>query len=87
MKTAYFALPCPFCGNEIDLEDEDTLHITGAWKTVHNHFRAYLRPQDPTAEGYVYGIHCNVIYGGCGASINEDSVWEVVKAWNTRAKE
>ena len=84
MRTDLKALPCPFCGMELDLEDSDTMHITGAWKTVHGKYRAYLRPNDPTAEGYVYGIHCNVIYGGCGASIDADGVDEVVTAWNKR---
>ena len=84
MKTDLKALPCPFCGSEIDLEDEDTMHITGAWKTFRGKHRAYTFPNDPTAEGYVYGIHCNVIYGGCGASIDADGVDEVVTAWNKR---
>lgn len=78
------ALPCPFCGSEIDLTDSDTMHITGAWKTMHGQYRAYLRPNDPTAEGFVYGIHCNVIYGGCGASIDADGKEEVVERWNRR---
>jgi hypothetical protein len=85
MCTEQTALPCPFCGAEIDLSDEDVLYPTGAWKTHESGFRGYLRPNDPTREGLVWSIHCNVIYGGCSAEMSADSKEEVVQKWNRRA--
>ena len=82
---------CPFCGNELDCEDSDTLHkSTTAWREdpygpPGQTLRHYVRYNDPRGiHGRCYEVHCNTIYGGCGAQISGDSLEETILKWNTR---
>lgn len=77
-------LPCPFCGSELDDADSDTLHMSHiAWKDAYGR-RNYVRYNEP-CDGHCYEVHCPKIYGGCGATITEDSIEEVIAAWNKRS--
>lgn len=86
--------PCPFCRLELDADDPDTLHRSGTiWKARGANGREYVsfRTQMTFPEkdmndymGWCYEIHCNKIYGGCGATIHQDSKEEAIEAWNKR---
>ena len=89
-------LPCPFCGSALDDADSDTLHMSHiAWKDTYCHVpiheetkggikRLYVKYNEP-CDGHCYEVHCPTIYGGCGATITEDSIEEVIAAWNKRS--
>jgi hypothetical protein len=68
-------LPCPFCGFQIDINDEDCLYPAS-------------RPEyDVITDSMKYGlyeINCYEIGGGCGISIISDSPDNCIKKWNTR---
>lgn len=81
------AKPCPFCGFKVDPEDLDTLYPSGAWRDEPGLGRVYLKGTNPTADGKVYKLSCNTIYGGCGAEMHGDSIDEVLTKWNTRVGE
>jgi hypothetical protein len=78
-------LPCPFCGKQMDIHCDETLHRSStAWKDT-KYGRGYVRYHEE-CDGYCYEVHCNKIYGGCGATITDDSIEEVIAAWNKRSK-
>ena len=81
-------LPCPFCGNKVDLEDYDTLYPSGVfWREDKElgmrtyHSRKNSLPSDKQC----YAMHCPVPSGGCGAQVSGDSEAEAVAAWNRRS--
>lgn len=76
--------PCPFCGMELDDTDSDTLHISGGWIEHPIIGRHYVPSREAPPDQKCYAIHCNVIYGGCGASISGDSRQEAINNWNRR---
>ena len=80
--------PCPFCGYQIDITDEDTLYPDGTyWYDVPEFGRVYKNINDldlSISYGRCWGIHCQPIYGGCGASIDGDSEEEVIAKWQSR---
>jgi len=79
--------PCPFCGKEIDIDDEDTLYPNGiVWEDI-EYGRVYHRfgsaPATPK-ERYCWSVHCSTISGGCGAQMSADSKEEAIEKWNKR---
>jgi hypothetical protein len=83
--------PCPFCGKEMDLTCNETLHSSGIAYINTLHGRHYLTVGSARDKGGYYDglckvVRCATIYGGCGASISGDSASEVITAWNTRVK-
>ena len=81
------ALPCPFCGMEVDLEDHDTLYPSGTgWLFDEElQMRTYHRPTQVPNEQWCWGMHCSTCAGGCGAEIHGDSKAEALAKWNRRA--
>lgn len=78
-------LPCPFCGYNLDSEDSDTIYPSGiGWKDE-QYGRKYVNYREKH-DGLCHKVVCNTIYGGCGASIDEDSREEAIAAWNKRIK-
>jgi hypothetical protein len=80
------ALPCPFCGKEVDFDDADTLYPSGSgWKddviegirTYHN-FRIVPKSQ------WCWSMHCPTPAGGCGCEVSGDSKEEALARWNLR---
>ncbi len=81
--------PCPFCGMEIDITDEDTMYPDGTyWYDNPDLGRVYVNRDQlvlvPFQFGRCWGIHCQPIYGGCGASMTGDSEEEVIAKWQRR---
>lgn len=77
--------PCPFCGNEVDLEDDDTLHPSGVgWKPRGDIGRSYHSFREVPLEQWCYTMHCPTTSGGCGAEISGDSRQEAIDKWNKR---
>ena len=77
--------PCPFCGKEVDLEDEDTLYPNGCgWEDRTLGFRSYHSFREVPKEQWCWSMHCPVTSGGCGAEISGDSKQECIDRWNTR---
>lgn len=63
-------LPCPFCGQIPDEEDEDFCYpITRA-----------------DAKVVIYRAGCVEAAGGCGAEVLGHSAEEAIQRWNTRYK-
>ncbi len=84
------ALPCPFCGREVDFDDPDTLYPSGTgWKEFDNGgmmMRSYHSFRDVPKEQWCYTLHCVLQAGGCGVEMPGDSIEEVLERWNTRVK-
>jgi hypothetical protein len=77
--------PCPFCGKEVDLEDDDTLYPTGSgWKDRTEGFRSYHNFREVPKEQWCYGLHCATTAGGCGVEMQGDSMEEAISKWNAR---
>ena len=68
-------LPCPFCGFQVDILDEDCIYPA-------------TRPEyDKETKSMVYKIYeinCYESGGGCSANILGDSPLDCVNKWNTR---
>lgn len=78
-------LPCPFCGKEVDITDEDILYPTGAgWKEDDQIGRTYHPYKDVPYENWCWQIVCSIPAGGCGAELPGDSKTEVIMKWNRR---
>ena len=79
------ALPCPFCGKQVDLSDLDTLYPSGiVYKDCQDIGRHYgTRKEIPQYDGQCYVLRCDTGVG-CGASMSGDSVEEVLEQWNRR---
>lgn len=60
--------PCPFCGQEIDPQDEFCYPIT--------------RPDHEGKQ--VFRAGCTEAAGGCGADVTGWSAKEAMQKWNTR---
>lgn len=81
------ALPCPFCGKEVDFEDADTLYPTGTcWRDDEElGLRTYHRFSNrKESDSYIWGMHCPEPSWGCGAEIQGHSKEEAVEKWNNR---
>ena len=80
-------LPCPFCGQELDINDLDTIYPSGiVWRDDPDIGRAYYNYRDrlPNDE-LCWSIQCSTLTGkGCGAEIGGDSKEEAIAAWNKR---
>lgn len=77
--------PCPFCGHEVDLEEEDTLYPSGyGWKDREEGFRSYHRYTEVPREQWCWSMHCPTTAGGCGVELSADSKQECIDAWNRR---
>lgn len=81
-------LPCPFCGHEVDLEDDDTLYPSGLyWREIDGSeglvdfisFKDRLPTDNP-----MYSMNCPEVAGGCGAEIIGMSKEDALRKWNTR---
>lgn len=87
-----YLLNCPFCGNEMDINDRDVVYPTGYVKVkLQNSSRVALKclrdiPVEslPSKEYWEYGIYCSEHNGGCGAGIEGGNREKVIKKWNTR---
>ena len=81
--------PCPFCGKQLELDDEDVLHPNGRAWTEFDHggdiLRSYTSSKGIPEDQWCYSVHCPVSSGGCGAEISGDSRAEALEKWNTRA--
>lgn len=87
-------LNCPFCGNEMDINDPDVLYPTGdvlvkrpfmgrlklTWAKLQDFPVGALPPKDQ----WMYGVHCSEHNGGCGVSMEGGNAEKVIKKWNTR---
>lgn len=80
--------PCPFCGKQPDLSDDDTLYPTGHFwvnDDLGRHYFGYDHPKlKPDPSQMVWGVHCVEIAGGCGAEITGDSRDEAIAKWERR---
>ena len=64
-------LPCPFCGQVPDADDEDFCYqINATYKDKQRIYRA----------------GCIESAGGCGAEVLGDSYDDAIQRWNTRVK-
>ena len=64
-------LPCPFCGQKLDVNDIEVLH-------------PLTRPDH---DGKVlYRAGCVECYGGCGAEVTGWSSAEAIQRWNARTQ-
>lgn len=81
--------PCPFCGNNIDIDDPDTLHKTGTiWIDGLHDGRSYHHFKTDTKgleNGFCWEINCTTSSSGCGVNISADSKQEVIAKWQRRA--
>jgi hypothetical protein len=80
-------LPCPFCGMEVDLEESDTLHMSGIfWReTTTEGIRSYHSLRDRlSTDSACWVMNCPTVSGGCGVTINADSREEAIELWNRR---
>lgn len=85
MPTVYTFLACPFCGQEPPEDLSDTLYPSGTvWQDHEEGFRSYASIRDQPTWARCYTMNCTTNQGGCGASIDGDSLEEVVAAWNRR---
>lgn len=75
-------LPCPFCGKQVDLTDEDTLYPSGdGW--LWDEFlecKTYHSLRDVPQEQWCYLLHCS-----CGVTMYGDSKQETIENWNRRS--
>lgn len=77
--------PCPFCGKEVDLEDQDTIYPNGTgWEDRHNGLRSYHSFREVPKEQWCYSVHCVTTAGGCGAEMSGDTRQEAIDKWNSR---
>ena len=77
--------PCPFCGKEVDLEDNDTLYPNGTgWEIRPNGKRSYHSFRDVPKEQWCWSMHCPTTSGGCGVKMSGDSKQEAIDKWNKR---
>jgi hypothetical protein len=73
--------PCPFCGTEVDLNDEDTLYPNGlGWREEEENMRAYCMAREVPKEQWCYSLHCL----GCGVEMKGDTRQEAIDKWNQR---
>lgn len=80
--------PCPFCGKEVDPDNEDTLYPNGVgWKLRPKGYKSYHSFRDVPPEQWCYSMHCPETAGGCDAEISGDSAEEAIAKWNRRAYE
>lgn len=79
-------LPCPFCGNPVDVEDSDTLYPSGSgWKFNDElQLRTYHGFREVPPEQWCYVLSCSTHNGGCGAAMYGDSKAETIASWNKR---
>jgi hypothetical protein len=80
--------PCPFCGNTLDIIDEDTFGRTGTGWKIHptNGIRGYFNWKEVPINQQCYAVYCATTYGGCGAQVSGDSKEEAIENWNRRTK-
>lgn len=79
-------LPCPFCGMEVHIQDNDVLYPTGTgWQVNGEGYRTYHRAIDVPSNQWCYGLNCSTTAGGCGARIVGDTMEEAIELWNRRA--
>lgn len=78
--------PCPFCGKEIDPDqDDDAFYPNGTgWKVRDNGYISYHSARDLPQEQWCWSVHCAVTSGGCGAEMSGDTREEAMSKWNTR---
>ena len=79
---------CPFCDNNLDLADGETLYPNGTgWvQDPESNIRYYRRHKDVSPSNWCYTVHCPTMYSGCGAEISGDSQQEAIDKWNRRAQ-
>jgi acetate kinase len=68
-------LPCPFCGFQLDANDDDCIYPAT---------RATYNETNDSLEYNVYELNCYTTGGGCGASVLGDSAEDCITKWNTR---
>ena len=78
-------LPCPFCGKELDVNDDEVIHPNGVrWKDG-EHGREYSSlTTDNRGYELCYTIYCSCEQGGCGVRMTDDSKEMVIDNWNKR---
>jgi len=78
--------PCPFCGRKADMSDPDTIYPSGTfWRPHEEVGRIYIGPKERLSnDNPCWVINCVEIAGGCGASMDGDSIEETVEKWNRR---
>jgi hypothetical protein len=77
--------PCPFCGHEVDLEDEDNLYPNGTGWKDEIYGRSYYSFREVPKEQWCYSFHCPTTSGGCGCEMFADTKEKAIEKWNTRA--
>lgn len=82
---------CPFCGHKIQ-DVIDSVHKTGIYWSYNPELDVKLFGTDCQMKHYsakqtdnpCYRITCLETEGGCSASIDGDTLEEVIDKWNTR---
>lgn len=79
--------PCPFCGQEVDSKNPDTLYPSGTgWIQQETGMITYHSFREVPKEQWCWGMHCVETSGGCGAEVNGNSRQEAMDKWNRRSK-
>ncbi len=89
MTTHPALLPCPFCGQHLNCEeDEDVLYPTGiGWKDEDFGYRSYHSLKYVPETNWCWSVHCPTTAGGCGVEMSGDTKQEAIDKWNTRSNE
>lgn len=77
------ALPCPFCGKEVDFDDADTIYPNGTcWREEdgERHYVRWIHRRE--GDENVWGMHCPESAGGCGFEMTGDSKADALATWN-----
>ena len=73
--------PCPFCGTEVDLNDDDVLYPNGfGWRQEEENMREYCIAREVPKEQWCYSLHCL----DCGVEMKGDTRQETIDKWNQR---
>lgn len=76
---------CPFCGMEIDHEDEyDTLYPGGWWRVTNGIVHFVNLKEREEGDKRVWKLWCNETYGGCGVEMSDLTIEGVCSKWNRR---
>ena len=83
--------PCPFCGFQVDRYGlDDVFYPSGLfWRGCdEDEFginRQYFSSKERiSGDNTCYNIICNETMGGCGASVEGDTIEETAEKWNRR---
>lgn len=77
--------PCPFCGKEVEIDDDETLYPTGTgWEINTAGYKTYKSFRNVPREQWCWSMHCPETHGGCGVEMSADTKEEAIEKWNKR---